>query len=156
MAIMLYVYSKIFCVLTSRQSRISRAEASILHDFNPNWVTKFHYRLASARSTLTPNTLRPKLTRAAHKALRTSCWTTRQHRQHSTSSSSTQRPARSWKITSRITTTTRTEGVSSFAHYTQFSLIKAMRWTRIRQSKLRKKFQSEYRHWRGKQKRLKH
>lgn len=155
MAIMLYVYSKIFCVLTSRQSRISRAEASILHDFNPNWVTKFHYRLASARSTLKLNTLRPKLTRAAHKAPRT-WWWTRLYRQHSTSSSSTQRPAQSWKITSRITTTARTEGVSSFALYTLFSLIKAMRWTRIRQSNLRKKFQSEYRHWRGKQKRLKH
>ena len=33
MAIMLYVYSKIFCVLSSRQSRISRTEVSLLELF---------------------------------------------------------------------------------------------------------------------------
>lgn len=49
MSIMLYVYSKIFCVLTSRQSRISRTEVSLnilnfssrifSSHFGPNWIS---------------------------------------------------------------------------------------------------------------------
>lgn len=102
MSIMLYVYSKIFWVLTSRQSRMSRTEVrDELISFLKGSTHFDCYRRLSVPSTLITNLSHQKLSQATRRVQFT------RHRRLSTNFSSTPKHVLSLKTINKIRATIR-------------------------------------------------